>query len=351
MQLDLPESYARIEGGLAQKVSTEKNMEASVPPVHRVHFLRRGFFKYAAAIIILFGIGAYLYFNKKKPQEALVKQDQALPADISPGGNKAVLTLSDGSTITLDSAANGVLAQQGNASVVKTSSGEIRYDAKGAATTSVMMNTMTTPRGGQYQLTLPDGSRVWLNAASSITYPAFFVGNERKVKITGEAYLEVAHNRAKPFIVDIDGKSTVQVLGTSFNINSYADDGNIKTTLVEGSVKMSNTSADAVVLKPGQQGVQPSNGKGITVASAVDVAQVLAWKNGIFDFSGKRFESLMNDVERWYDIDVKYEGAVPNFKVTGQMDRGVKLSGVLRFMEGFGLQVQLEGRTLIVKSK
>jgi len=311
-------------------------------PVHRVHFLRK--WGWAAAVLILLCSGAYFWMTAPKGPKTVTLEPQ--PADVLPGSNKAILTLADGTTITLDSAANGAIAQQGNSSVVKLANGEIRYDLKGAASGGVMLNTMSTPAGGQYQLTLPDGTRVWLNAASSITYPAAFVTKERKVKISGEAYFEVAKDKAKPFVVDVNGQASVEVLGTSFNIKAYADEEATRTTLINGSVKVRN-NATSVVLSPGQQGV--SSDRQLAVINNANVEQVVAWKNGIFDFNGLAFQAIIKDVGRWYDIRVKYEGEVPAFKLKGKMDRGVKLSDLLRFMKGFGLQVRLEGRVLTIK--
>jgi len=271
-----------------------------------------------------------------------------------------LLTLSDGTAITLDSAANGTIAQQGRSSIVKTAGGEIVYDASGVPGGEVMMNTMSTPRGGQYRLTLPDGTAVWLNAASSITYPVAFTGNDRKIKVTGEVYLEVVKNAKMPFMVDVDGRTTIEVLGTSFNVNSYVDEGVITTTLVEGKVMVlpgnktvvaasAQRQDGGVTLKPGQQAFQPNNTFTIRMSSSANVEQVLAWKNGIFNFTGKSFPSVMQEIERWYDIQVRYEGAIPTREIKGEMDRGVQLTDLIRFLQGFGLQVALKGRILTVR--
>ncbi|MBO9632878.1 MAG: FecR family protein [Chitinophagaceae bacterium] len=306
---------------------------------HRVHFIRKWW--WAAAIFILFGTVAYLYTSQQK-EKPVVAAKSAETKDILPGGERAILTLADGSKIALDSAATGQLAKQGNASVIKLANGEIRYDVNGHSQTATMMNTMSTPRGGQYQLILPDGSKVWLNAASAISYPTAFTGNERRVKVSGEVFLEVAQNKEKPFVVDVDGKSTVQVLGTSFNINSYADEGNIKTTLIDGSVKINQQT----ILKPGQQATVAGNN--VTIHKA-NTEQVLAWKNGNFDFTGLDFKALMRQLERWYDIDIKYERDLTDFKSEGQVDRGVSLTGMIRFLSNFGIKARLEGRVLIIE--
>lgn len=322
----------------------------AVPVAHRMNFVRKWWWA-AAVVILLTATGVYLYTSNSLIEPVLVEKpgDQA-PAILA-GRDKAILTLADGRTIALDSASNGQLAQQGNASVIKLANGEVRYNLEGASEGVVMMNIMRTPRGGQYQLTLPDGTKVWLNAASSITYPAVFTGNDRKVKVTGEVYLEVAPNKTKPFIADIDGKSIVQVLGTGFNINSYADDGEIKITLINGSVKVIAKEKE-VLLSPGQQVIQLlNNSKTIEINSNADLNQTLAWKNGIFNFNGKNFSSLMKDVERWYDVTVVYKGATPNFNMKGKMDRGVPLNDLLRFLKEYGLIVQVEGRTLIISEK
>jgi transmembrane sensor len=358
---------------LLAKIVSVDQFPAKQVSAHRIHFLRRRFFRYAAAVVIVFGIGAYFWTTNK-----FANDNRQVQTDVLPGGDKAVLTLADGSKIVLDSAANGNLAQQGNAAIVKLANGQIAYKLKGLAGSDVMMNTMATPKGGQYQLTLPDGSKVWLNAASSITYPVAFVQNTRSVKVTGEVYFEVAKNKEKPFIVDIDGKSSVQVLGTSFNVNSYEDEGSINTTLIEGSVKVMLGSTNAV-LKPGQQaqisttavaavmndsldpgkGVhafpprksdgQPRNTAGIVVISNPDIDQVLAWKNGLFNFNGSDLRGVMRQLQRWYDIEVQYNGSVDNGAFRGRIYRNVHLSDVLDILqEAGGVKFKLEGKTLVV---
>jgi len=310
----------------------------------KVRVLRR--WGWAAAIFALLATGSYL-FTSSNNKRTIISQVPPKTDNILPGTNKAILTLSDGSSITLDSAASGAIAQQGNASIVKLANDEIRYEQKGLSQGEIMMNTMSTPRGGQYKLVLPDGTKVWLNAASSISYPAVFIGDERRIEVSGEVYLEVAQNENKPFIAGLKGGLTVQVLGTSFNINAYADDGEIKTTLVEGRVKVSG--GNSVMLKPGQQAIQLSNTGALTLIPEANLEKVLAWKNGMFDFTDLDFKLAMKDIERWYNIEVKYEGSIPVFKLKGKMDKGVQLSDLKRFIEGFGLQVRLEGRTLTIK--
>ena len=329
------------------------------PSAHRAHFLSTGWLRYAAAAVIVLAIGVVYYFlATDSDTEQPLAGAHTQPSDIAPGGDKAILTLGDGTAILLDSAQNGALAQQGNAEVIKTANGRLIYNVKDNEKGQVLMNTMTTPRGGRYELTLPDGTRVWLNAASSITYPTLFVGEERRVTITGEAYFEVFKNERQPFIVAVEGKLFVEALGTHFNVNSYADEGKIKTTLLEGSVRVSPDIAGlpqdrsgasvkkAVILKPGQQAQVSS--RNILVINDADIDQVMAWKNGFISIQDAGLVEVMKQLERWYDIQVRYEGEVPEVKFKGKMDRGVSLSGVLRSFSEFGIKTRLEERTLIV---
>jgi ferric-dicitrate binding protein FerR (iron transport regulator) len=329
----------------------------------RVFLLRRSWLRYAAVLFIVLSAGLLLWTTLRKTGSGEVGNTPAT-TEIAAAGQKATLILGDGSVISLDSSTGGgTIAEQGNSSVVKTPDGEIRYEKKGSADNAVLMNTMRTPKGGQYRLTLPDGTRVWLNTASSVTYPTVFAGNSRRITMTGEAYFEVVKDKAKPFFVDINGEGAVEVLGTEFNINAYKDHGTIKTTLVTGKLravgKASNTQTGTggVVLSPGQQAIQDTeagktpgnNGSSVSIADNVNMAQVLAWKNGIFDFTGANFQTLMKEVERWYDVDVRYEGAVPDIRFKGKMDRAVKLSGLIRFLHDYGVEAQLDGRTLVIK--
>jgi ferric-dicitrate binding protein FerR (iron transport regulator) len=368
LQQEVQRFYAvqnRMRAQLEQFIPalTTQPGQTVIPPVHRVHFLKTAWFRYAAILLLICGTALYLYrANIPQNQAAYQEATKGKPTDIRPGGDKAILTLSDGSTIVLGSTANGNVANQGSAKIIKLDSGTLAYRTDARSTDNeVLYNTITTPNGGQYQVTLPDGTRVWLNASSSITFPTAFVGSNRLVKITGEIYFEVATNKQKPLVVDVDGKSMVQVLGTNFNINSYGDDGNIKTTLLEGSVKVmrgTSTAADlssgqqtktpeSVFLKPGQQAVQ-KNTTGIFVVNSPDIERTLAWKNGIFDFTGADFKSVMKQLERWYDIRVQYNGSVPKMTFDGKMYRNVNFSGVLEMLTTMDVKFRMEGKTLIV---
>ncbi|HTF29338.1 MAG TPA: FecR domain-containing protein [Flavitalea sp.] len=356
-QKDYDSTDRAVLGRILKNVSAQK--DRLTPPVHRIHFLKTTWFRYAAAIVILVGVGTYLWINKPDTKNlATTSGNKRSQPNIGPGSNRAVLTLSDGSTIVLDSAADGELAVQYGRKVIK-KNGEVIYDPNQISVKNVVYNTISTPRGGQYKLTLADGTKVWLNAATSITYPVAFAGKERNVTISGEAYFEVSKDKQKPFIVDIGGKSTVQVLGTIFNINSYEDEGSIKTTLLEGSIKLTRGAMKSatmpaeqlqnsvVVLQPGQQ-AQIST-KGIAVASNADIDQALAWKNGLFNFDNAGVKEVMKQLERWYDINVEYPSGVPDLQFGGEISRNLSLADVLEILERTKVHLRLEeGRKLVV---
>ena len=301
----------------------------------------------AAAVLIIISAVWWLMTDRKQttvlPPVAGTEQQ-----DMLPGKQGAILTLSDGRTIVLDSAASGLIAADGSTQVVKRTDGTIAYNAK-SSDAKELLNTMRTPNGRQYQLTLPDGSKVWLNAASSITYPVAFNSNTRKIKLNGEAYFEVAADKQKPFMVEMPDQSVVQVLGTSFNINAYNNETGISTTLIAGSVKVSSRAKNSLVLKPGQQAVVLNGSETVTLDSKPDLSKILAWKNGLFNFEGAGVEEVMKQLERWYDVEVVYEGAIPQKEFIGEMNRQLPLSGVLKGLTGTGIKFRLEGRKLIVQ--
>jgi len=303
-------------------------------------------YKLLAAVIILLIMfeGFYTYLkpaNKINNEVAKIRHFQNA---IMPGSNKAILTLQDGSKIVLNDAKDGTLAQQGNAKIIKLATGQLVYDKTGTAPAKVLYNTMSTPRGGQYKLTLPDGTEVWLNAASSITYPTAFVGNERNVSITGEAYFEVAKDKSKPFRVR-SGNQAIEVLGTHFNVMAYPDEDAIKTTLLEGSVKITENN-EVQILKPGEQAVVDKNG-GLKI-SVADVDDALAWKNGYFKFSRVNIKYIMRQLARWYDVDVVYEGNVPHDEFVGKIGRGENIEDVLHILELDRVHFKIEDKKIIV---
>ncbi|WP_316837235.1 FecR family protein [Pedobacter nutrimenti] len=303
----------------------------------------------AAAAIILLTVGALLFYNldqgDKKSQYSIVKH-QGIKGDIEPGGTKAVLTLATGQKIILDSAKNGLIVTQGNTKVVKLANGELAYRSSNSDNLTITNNTMSTPRGGRYDLILSDGTKVFLNAASSITYPTRFSGNQRKVKITGEAYFEVSKNPKMPFVVIANGTET-QVLGTHFNIMAYDDEPSIKTTLLEGAVKFKKANSE-VILKPGQQAVLTGLSNNITVQNA-NLEQTMAWKNGYFTFQDEDIQTIMRKVARWYDVEIIYE---PNLKKTsfgGSVSRYKNVSDLLKVLQTTGtIHFKIDERRIIV---
>lgn len=319
-------------------------------PARKMIWLRAA----AAAIIILIGAGAY-FFNQKSDQNTKTGIAKALPVnvketnDVPPGGNKAILTLGNGQQIILDSAANGVLAQQGNADVVKLASGQLAYRGTGNAV-EIIYNTLGTPRGGQYRLMLPDGSKVWLNAISSIRYPTAFTGKERKVEITGEAYFEVAKDASRPLEVVVKRKNSddlqITVLGTHFNVNAYHDEPGIKTTLIEGSVKVSRNN-QAVIIKPGEQTELNDSGT-LKVIHDADVDEAVAWRNGLFEFQDADLQSILRQVMRWYDVDVEYQQNIPERYFTAIISRDKTLTGVLEILKLSDIDYKLEGKKLVI---
>lgn len=321
--------------GVSSEINPDQINLTYAASVHRVHFLKTAWFKYAAAILIIACTGAYLWTtSRKSTTEPTVTPANSIIADIAPARSKASLTLADGSIIDLESAANGHLATQQGSNIQK-AGGQIIYDPLEQNVKSVTHNTMSTPRGGQYNLTLADGTRVWLNAASSITYPTYFTQKTRQVTITGEVFFEVRPYKDKPFIVRTNNES-ITVLGTSFNVHSYPDETSSKTTLIEGSIRINDK-----ILKPGQAYI---NGQAINT----DIQQDIAWKNGIFDFNNTDIKTAMRQFERWYDIDVVYEGELPAFDFQGKLPRSLTLHQVLKALNKVGLQSKLEGRKLIV---
>ncbi len=319
-------------------------------PVH--HHSRYRYWAAAVSVAVVLTAVAYFWFQNKPRSTAPVAQTTV--NDVLPGGNKAVLKLSDGKTIVLDDAQNGVLARQGSASIIKENDSELIYKPFTIDQSPVTYNTLATPAGGQFQLKLPDGTRVWLNAASSITYPTAFTGTERRVTITGEGYFEVARNARKPFKVTIESgdkqPTEVEVLGTHFNINAYDDEALVKTSLLEGQVKVVSShfnGKQTAILKPGQQSQVDVEGK-LKLKENADMEEVIAWKNGDFIFQSADIGTLMRQVARWYDITVSYPNGMPKDKFSGKIGRNVNLSQLLEILKYSEVKFELKGRTLVV---
>jgi transmembrane sensor len=303
----------------------------------------------AATIMLFLAVGGWLWLNHT-PSNDTVKNEEKNPSskDILPGGNKAVLTLDDGRTIILDSTANGLVAQEGGTTISKQGNGQLTYDIANGKSAQVLYNTLSIPRGGQYQLQLPDGSKVWLNSMSSIRYPTTFTGKERRIELSGEAYFEVAKNAAMPFKVIVDGKAEVEVLGTHFNINSYSDEPTVNTTLLEGSVRMTGLATrESKLIVPGEQAQLKKNGQ-LFVNENANIEQVMAWKNGIFNFDGADLPIVLRQLSRWYDIDIVFEGPVPQREFGGKMQRDLNLSQTLRILKTNNVNYRIEQQKLII---
>ncbi|HEV7382223.1 MAG TPA: FecR domain-containing protein [Dyadobacter sp.] len=299
----------------------------------------------AAAIFILFGLGTFYKFKAKTSQ----REHAIIPEiihDVEPGGNRATLTLADGSTILLDSANNGLLATQGGAAISKNSDGQLTYNAQNTGTVpdANQVNTLTTPKGGQYQVTLPDGSKVWLNSSSSIRFPAAFAQNERRVDITGEVYFEIHKDKKRPFRVHFQD-SEIEVLGTTFNVMAYQDEATSRTTLIEGSVSLASQT-NSKKLVPGQQAAIGSNGNIKT--KEVDTDEAIAWKKGLFFFRDESIEEIMKKASRWYDIQIQYEGKVPVRQFTGKVSMDVNISELLNMLRYAGVNCRIENKKVIV---
>ncbi|HVV07471.1 MAG TPA: FecR domain-containing protein [Puia sp.] len=297
----------------------------------------------AAAVVMLALAGVYLL--KSRPSE-IRKIGKVYKNDVAPGKDGAVLRLADGSRVVLDSAGNGELSQQGGTRVIKKGNGQLVYEVAGGGR-EVVYNTLTTAKGKQFRMTLPDGTLVWLNSFSSLHYPTRFTGATRPVEVTGEAYFEVAADAARPFIVQT-GRQAITVLGTHFNINSYEDEPATRTTLLEGAVRVSN-AAGQVTLRPGQQASLGQRDKRISVAE-VNAEEAVAWKNGYFHFDNADIQTVMRQLARWYDVEVRYDGVTPaaggDFK--GDIGRGLTLAQVLKVLEQTRVHFRIEEDRRIV---
>jgi ferric-dicitrate binding protein FerR (iron transport regulator) len=344
----LNERIQKETGHQAADLNVGTDDPASVPSVHRIHFLKTAWFRYtAASVILLLGSAAYFYFSG----EPSTRQDMSAHQQIeiaAPKSNRATITLADGTPLHLDSVSNGQLTMQGSVKLVKVSNGQISYETtKGDDNNKTPYNTLTNPKGSQViDMTLADGSRVWLNAGSSIRYPVAFTDNERKVDLTGEGYFEIAKNKDKPFRVMVNS-TIVEVTGTKFNINGFADEPLLSTTLLEGGVKVSRGN-QAVVLLPGQQSNIDNNGN-ITVKKGVNTDEIMSWKNGLFQFESGDLITILRQVARWYDVDITYEGITTQDRYFVLMQRSSSFAEVLDALQAHDLEFKLIGRRLTVR--
>jgi ferric-dicitrate binding protein FerR (iron transport regulator) len=299
----------------------------------------------AASLLLLIGTGLYLFHSKQSaaPQEANLLLDDALP-----GSNGAILTLSNGQKIQLGNG-NTILSDINKTDRIKKYSDSVVVynSSKNEQVSPTAYNTITTPNGKQFHIVLPDGTKVFMNAASSLQYPLAFSGSERLVKLTGEAYFEVVHNSRMPFRVQVD-KQIIEDIGTEFNINSYNDNGTLAVTVLEGSAKV-QINKNAVTLTPGQQSLTTTGTDQIVVQSA-DTESVLAWKNGLFHFNNAPIDLVLRQLARWYDLEVIYEGNIPKKTIDGEIYRDVKFSEVFMILKALQINYRIEGRKVFIKA-
>ncbi|SHF29725.1 FecR family protein [Pedobacter caeni] len=301
----------------------------------------------AAAVLLFIAAGTYFYKTAEQPN-ALQKAKQYVQ-DIPAGGNKAVLTLANGEKVVLTDVGAGKIAEQAGINISKTADGQLIYSINPSIAENenapVGYNTIETPKGGQYQVNLPDGTRVWLNASSSLKYPTRFVAKERRVELRGEGYFEVARDLGKPFRL-MSNKQEVEVLGTHFNVNAYPDENGIRTTLLEGSVKVKESGHQAI-LKPGQQAVL----KGNTIkVDEADTEMATAWKEGYFMFKNASLQTLMRQLSRWYDVEVIYAGDIPPTLFSGKVHRNTSLAQTLELLSFSKVNFKIEGKKMSILS-
>jgi len=333
---DLIESNEEEEHRL-QQILAHIKLQQHIPlkPVRRKLYT---WLSSAAAAFLIIGSAVYFLNN-----DSLEKQ--AAAANLQPGKNKAILTLANGSHITLDDALNGNVAKQGGVQIVKTKNGQLVYTVNDTAVSSDEQNTIETPNGGQYMVILPDHSKVWLNAGSSLKYPVSFAASKKRlVELTGEAYFEVSIDKVHPFIVKTS-QQQVEVLGTHFNINSYTNEPSTSTTLLEGSVRVS-AGADFKIIKPGEQAVLTTKGLNTSIANT---EEAMAWKNGYFRFNDEKIQSIMRKIARWYNVDVEFQGEISAEDYDGKISKYKSIAQVLEMLSSTNtVHFKIEGRRILV---
>jgi len=312
--------------------------EEDAPAARRVFF--RAYVWWAAAVVLaMVWIGSWLAGNKTQTPSQPLLAEAPVKNDIMPGSDKATLTLSDGSVVTLDSTGKQVISEGGTA--IRRQNGQLQYTGSGTGNT-LSYNTLATPRGGQFRLLLPDGTAVWLNAASSLRYPVAFTGSERKVELAGEAYFEVVKDARKPFRIQVQTQ-VIEVLGTHFNVNAYTEEPAVTTSLLEGAVKVANK-----VLKPGEQARCTGDGN-ITVTKPTNIADAVGWKEGFFVFRNANLPTVMREIARWYDVTIVYQPDVNNNQqFSGRIDRSLTLSQVLSGLAFTNARFRIEDNRKVV---
>jgi ferric-dicitrate binding protein FerR (iron transport regulator) len=345
--LNIPREHAGSEEELRLRIYNAITKQKNA----RVIIFRKSLvFKIAAACVIVMVCCGLLYYGAQQKKEIYTTPETAVEkskTSISPGGNKAVLVLANGSELILNTAVNGTIAKDGNVLVTKLADGQLAYSSVKGRPAAVSYNTLSVPRGGQYAIVLPDATKVWLNSASSLRFPTAFVGRERTVELEGEAYFEASKNPHQPFIVRVNNIE-VKVLGTHFNIMAYDDEEIIKTTLVEGAIRIHKNNS-AALLKPGEQ-AQVGQSNQITIKKGADVEEAIAWKNGFFNFNGARIETILRQVARWYDVQIIYEGKITDH-FTGSISKHAGIEKLFQMLELTGaVHFIIRGSRVIVRS-
>lgn len=301
-------------------------------------------FIYTAAALFIITAAGWLFF--RAPEKLVTAEQQTQTAKIKPGSNKAVLTLASGGQIVLDHIRPGKMVDKDGVRILKTKEGQVVFTVIANASKTPQLSTISTPKGGQYEVVLPDGTKVWLNSASSIQFPTAFTGKERRVSLQGEAYFEVAKNKAMPFKVKTDFQE-IEVLGTHFNVMAYDNESSIKTTLLEGSVKVFSKDGGAL-LKPGQQAELNKSNRRLAVQE-VSTKAAVAWKNGIFMFAHEDMRSILNKISRWYDVEIIYKNTSTDHRYSGNISRFDEVTEVLKTMEMTGtVHFEIKGRRIYV---
>lgn len=335
----------QLKSNIDQMIASQ---QLSVPKVTIMKSIWPKYIAAAAIVLVLSLIGYFLRSN-----QLLNNQQANTKVEIAPGGNKALLTLANGSKVVLDDRSKGEIPNQSGIKITKTADGQVVYtvldDLNKTDESESVLNTISTPNGGQYTVVLTDGTKVMLNAASSLTFPSTFKGEERKVSLSGEAYFEVSKNKTKPFKVS-SGRQVVEVLGTHFNVNAYNDEAVIKTTLTEGAVKVS-AGNKALIIAPGQQTVVNKQANGTMTRIEVNTDKEIAWKNGVFSFDHADLVTVMKQISRWYNVNVVYTGDFPDEEFFGEISRNSNLTEVFKILELNNIQCKVDGKTIKVQYK
>jgi len=354
LKLHDPQNESKVD--IMMQETWEDMYERQSAETKVIPLWRRGFFRKAAAAVIIVALGAaaYLIFlNPERRNEVVLveSQEKRFKNDVAPGTNNAILTLADGSQVVLDSAQSGSLATEGHVQVNRTAGGQIVYQPT-APVTEIKYNTITVPKGSRVvHLVLADGSKIWLDASSSLRYPTAFVGKDRRVEITGQAYFEVTHNPSKPFTVHFTSgggkEGEIQVLGTHFNVMAFHDEDAMKVTLLEGSVKVAK-GANTRTIQPGEQAILAQTRDNIELRNDIDLGEVMAWKNGVFKFQDITIEPLMKQLVRWYDVEVVFQDK-PTDRFVSTIPRDVPASQVFKILETTGrVHFKIEGKKVTV---